>query len=254
MASVEVRRWLARRWLVRDRGRAVVSGRLAVLGSVAAVALTLSACSQGRPTVQGSRHPPATTAPPLPGGYGLLPAVAGLSDRIVLDSTRIASGQSISGALLVVSHRSPPVNLTTTCRPDFQVVLTSASYTPEVAWAAVCSDRPFTIVPGTNRLALRVITTYLGCRQSGPPSTEPECLASGPPPLPPGNYDAVLVGDGLALPRPHPVPVTLTKSSTSYRYKRPTLSEYTRQEGFQHRPYRKVAVTGRCFTPPTKFA
>ena len=30
---------------------------------------------------------------------------------------------------------------------------------------------------------------------------------------PAGSYDAVLIGDGLALPEPQPVPVTLTKGS-----------------------------------------
>ncbi len=190
---------------------AVVGKHLGALGAVAAVALGLSACGQGQATDQTNHVPPTTTAPPLPGGYGLIPAVSGLSDRIVLNSTRITSGQSIGGALLVVNHGTVPINLTTSCRPDYVVVLTSSTYTPQVAWATVCSGRPFIVAPGTNRLPLHVITTYLGCRQGGPPSTEPRCLSSGPPPLPAGDYDAVLVGDGLALPKPQPIAVTLTK-------------------------------------------
>jgi hypothetical protein len=55
-----------------------------------------------------------------------------------------------------------------------------------------------------------VTTTYLGCGQGGSGSSGPVCLSSGPPPLPEGSYDAVLIGLGLGLPEPRPVPVTLT--------------------------------------------
>jgi hypothetical protein len=81
-----------------------------------------------------------------------------------------------------------------------------------VAFTADCSIQPLAIAPGTNRLPVKVITTYLACQQHGVSvSGEPSCLSSGPPPLPAGNYDAVLVGAGLALPEPRPVPVTLTR-------------------------------------------
>ena len=103
------------------------------------------------------------------------------------------------------------INLTKTCRPDFLVVLTSSSYTPLVAWAADCTAAPFIIASGTNRFPIQVATTSLQCRQGGPSAN---CLANGPPSLPAGNYDAVLVGNGLALPKPQPVAVTLTKGST----------------------------------------
>lgn len=192
----------------------VMAQRFPALGVLAAVALALSACNQGQSAGPTTSHPsPTTTAPPLPGGYGLIPAGRGLSDRIVLNSTRIASGRPIGGALIVVNHGAVPINLTKTCRPNFVVVLTSSTYTPQVAWPSDCAVGPFTIAPGTNRFPVQVTTTYLGCHQSGPPSTVPRCLSSGPPSLPAGNYDAVLVGNGLALPKPQPVAVTLTTSS-----------------------------------------
>ena len=64
--------------------RLTVVGRLAALGVLAAVVLALSACSQGQSAGPAIGHfSPTTTAPPLPGGYGLIPAAKGLSDRIV---------------------------------------------------------------------------------------------------------------------------------------------------------------------------
>jgi hypothetical protein len=199
----------------RSGSLAAIGPELAALGLVAAVTLGLSACGQGQSTDPIISHvSPTTTAPPLPGGYGLIPAARVLSDRIVLNSTRIASGQSIGGALLVLNQGPVPINLTKTCRPNFVVVLTSSIYTPQVAWTSGCAVVPFIIAPGTNRFPVQVTTTYLGCHQSRPPSTAPKCLSSGPPSLPVGNYDAVLVGDGgLALPKPQPVPVTLCKGS-----------------------------------------
>ena len=133
--------------------------------------------------------------------------------QIVLTSSRTTAGHFIDGALLVVNHGTVSINLTKTCKPGFVVALTNSKYVPQVAFSAVCSTRPLIIIPGTNRLPVRVITTYLECQQGGSVSAEPACVANEAPPLPTGTYDAVLVGDGLALPEPQPVPVILMKSS-----------------------------------------
>lgn len=178
------------------------------------VATGVSACTQGQSSVgKAGDLTTTTTAPPLPRGYGLLPSAGNLSDRIVLKSTRTTSGTTIDGTLLVINHGKMPVNLTKGCRPGYEVVLTNSRYVPQVAWPQDCLARSFLIVPGTNRLSLQVLTSYLGCRQAGPPTTEPKCLSSGPSPLPAGNYDAVLVGGGLPLPEPQPVAVTVTRGS-----------------------------------------
>ena len=184
--------------------------RWAFMASLIACGLLLLAgCGQVHSSTQGSSRTTVTTAPPLPKGYGLVAADPSLTDRIVLSSTRIASGHSIDGVLLVVNHGSVPINLTKMCQPDFVVVLTSSNCLPQVAFAAMCSFHPFIILPGNNRLPFQVITTYYGCQNGGLPSPEPKCLSDGPPPLPRGNYDAVLIGDGLGLPEPRPIPVML---------------------------------------------
>lgn len=183
--------------------------RTAAVVLIGTLGVTVAACGQAQSSNQHTGST-TTTAPPLPGGYGLVAPDPSLSDRMVLSSTRIASGHPIDGYLLVDNHGTVPINLTHGCRPDFVVVLTSSSYTPQVAWTTGCSGLAFIIEPGTNRFPLQVMTTYLECRQRGPVTTEPKCLTSGPPPLPAGNYDAVLVGDGLALPKPQPISVILT--------------------------------------------
>ena len=170
-----------------------------------------AACGQTRPGSSNTTAVPTTTAPPLPGGYGLLPSDPHLSDRILIATNRSKPGLSIDGTLVVVNDGAAPINLTKSCRPDFVVALTNSHYTPQVAFAAVCRSTPLMIAPGSNRLPVRVMTTYLGCGSSGSHSAEPACLADGgPPPLPMGEYDAVLIGSGLALPEPEPVAIRLT--------------------------------------------
>jgi hypothetical protein len=153
-----------------------------------------------------------TTAPVPPGGYGLLPSDPGLTDRIILKSSRSTAGKPIPGTLLVVNHTAASINLTKTCQPSYAVALTNSKYAPRVAFATVCSSAPFVIAPGTNRFPISITTTYLACQQSQSSSSDlPTCIKSGAPPLPSGTYDAVLIGDGLALPRPQPVPVVLVE-------------------------------------------
>ncbi|MBF6614730.1 MAG: hypothetical protein IVW55_16590 [Chloroflexi bacterium] len=168
-----------------------------------------TACGLTQPRTSNTTGVPTTTAPPLPGGYGLVPSDPHLSVRIALKANRIQSGRVIEGTLVVVNRGRTSINLTTRCRPDFAVALTNSKYTPEVGFAAACLLRPYIIAPGINRLPFQLDTTYLGC--GPPPGPDPPCLPNAMPPLPVGTYDAVLIGDGiLALPQPHPVPVTLT--------------------------------------------
>jgi hypothetical protein len=170
----------------------------------------LSACGQGPSADRHPSRPTTTTAPPLPGGYGLAAPNPTLTDRIELATSRIRSGRSLDGALIVVNHSTRSINLTHPCRPEFTVALTNSRYMPLVAFTTGCSDQAFMVKPGTNRLPLHVTTTYLACGQTPSSSTKPRCTSSGPPPLPPGIYDAVLIGFGLRLPEPQPVAVTLT--------------------------------------------
>jgi hypothetical protein len=183
-------------------------GKMAIiLTSLFVLAACGEAQSTGSPTT-------TTTAPPLPGGYGLTIPDSSLTDRIVLKSSRTTAGRPIDGTLLVFNHGAAAINLNKGCRPSFVVALTNSKYVPQVAFAAVCSSAPLNIAPGTNTLPISITTTYLQCQPVGSSGPDhPACVGDEAPPLPIGSYDAVLIGDGLALPEPQPVPVTLTKGS-----------------------------------------
>jgi hypothetical protein len=150
---------------------------------------------------------------------GLVPAHRGLTDRLVLQRTRVTAGTEIKGTLVVISSSQAPVNLTHGCRPDYVVVLTSRRFPPDVAFSSDCSGAPFIIRPGENRIAITVLTTFLSCVQIARLATpqRPACLPHhrGTPPLPAGRYEAVLVGEGLPLPAPAPVLVSLSAAPAS---------------------------------------
>ena len=175
-------------------------------------------CGVGLLTACGSPVPNAarsteTSTTKVPSSDGLVAADPRLTDRVELSRNRVVSGQPISGTLVVTSKAPTPINLTKTCRPDFQVVIGNGSITPNPGFAAVCGLQPFYIQPGTNRFPITVITTYLGCEQPGGSSAipTPTCVKNGPPPLPPGVYHTILFGSGATpLPEPAPVVVTLT--------------------------------------------
>jgi len=155
--------------------------------------------------------PASTTA------TGLIRAPSGLTDRLVLQQTHVTAGTPIKGSLVVMYRGRAPINLNRGCRPQYAVVITNHRFPPDVAFPADCSAAPFVIKPGENRLAVTVITTYRMCAQvaSQATSSMPACLHGHQimPPLPPGRYEAVLVGDGLPLPAPAPIPIRLAATS-----------------------------------------
>lgn len=183
------------------------AGLLVACGSPHAQTPSSGISSAGAPTVS----PTSTTA------TGLVPASRGLTDRLVLQQTHVTAGTPIKGWLVVTYRGRAPINLNRGCRPHYAVVVTNHRFPPDVAFPADCSTAPFVIRPGQNRLAVTVITTYDRCAQvaSQATSSMPACLQGRQimPPLPPGQYEAVLVGDGLPLPAPAPIPVSLAAAS-----------------------------------------
>ena len=192
---------------------------LLVAASVAAAGL-LAACGPPHaqtpsPGTSSSAAPTVSQAPTM--ATGLVPAPGGLTDRLVLLQTQVTAGTPIKGWLVVTYRGRAPINLNRGCRPQYAVVITNHRFPPDVAFPADCSAAPFVIKPGENRLAVTVITTYRMCAQvaSQATSSMPACLHGHQimPPLPPGRYEAVLVGDGLPLPAPAPIPIRLAAAS-----------------------------------------
>jgi len=146
---------------------------------------------------------------------GLVPAPAGVTDRIALDRTTVPSGTVIRGTLVVENRSGHQIALLDPhgCQPSMAVALTSATLAPVVGFSAVCIGRPLVLHAGANRFPADVITTALGCipgTTSDASASVPACLpGGGPPPLATGTYHAVLVGRGLALP-PASIKVTLS--------------------------------------------
>ena len=199
---------------------------LAVVASAVMAAVVLGACSSphAQTSSPGGSPSGAPTASPAPTA-GLVPAPRGLTDRLVLRPLHVVAGTPIKGALVVIYRGPAPINLTRlnpqgaglTCRPKYAVVLTNHRIPPEIAFTSDCSQRPFIIKPGVNRLAITADTTYGSCSEAASQATHlsPACLHGRQvmPSLPPGRYEAVLVGDGLPFPAPAPVPVTLGSAS-----------------------------------------
>jgi hypothetical protein len=183
----------------------VVAGLVAACGSPQAPALAPGTSPVGAP---------ATIRPAPAGATGLIPAPRGLTDRLVLRQARVAAGTPIKGTLIVMYRGPAPINLTRHCSPQYAVVVTNHRFPPEAAFASRCSLLPFIMKPGENRLPVTVLTTYLSCSEvrKQATSSSPACRRGRQkmPSLPPGRYEAVLVGDGqLPLPAPVPVPVVL---------------------------------------------
>jgi len=141
---------------------------------------------------------------------GSLPGSPQLTGRLVLDLNQVRAGNSVKGALIVTNRGGKAI---TRCRPEFYVVLTPKGQAPEeLPSRAVCSREPLVLKPGLNRLPISVSTTYATCSPE-PQANTPRCIASGTPPLPPGRYEAVLMGSaGLHLAAAKPVDVVLTPS------------------------------------------
>jgi hypothetical protein len=197
--------------------RASYLGCLLVAAATVAAGL-VAACSSPQTPASAPRTlplgAPATVSPAPATTTGLIPAPRGLTDRLVLRQARVTAGTPIKGTLIVTYRGRAPINLTRRCSPQYAVVVTNHRFPPEAAFASSCSLLPFMMKPGENRLPVTVLTTYLGCSEVRKQATSstPACLRGRQkmPPLPPGRYEAVLVGDGqLPLPAPVPVPVLL---------------------------------------------
>jgi hypothetical protein len=197
--------------------------RLAVLaGGTAAAAGLLAGCTtaahhSAAPHSATPTAPRARASQPAPSSEtGLLPASPNLSDRLVLQSTRVTAGARIPATIVVTNRGSAPVRLADShgCQPGYAAAVTNAKIPPNVLFGAACAVRALVLQPGVTRLKTTVFTTYQGCTPTKAQATPnfPQCLPGKhlPPPLPAGQYHVVLVGENLALPAPAAVPVQLT--------------------------------------------
>jgi hypothetical protein len=123
------------------------------------------------------------------------------SARLSLTSTTVKAGGAISGHITVENNTGRAIRVTG-CGGIFQVLLTSGTYHPTVAWLACLQS--FTIPIGQSSDPVRVDASYSECDPGRHSRSTPECLGEGPPPLPPGWYKATTfeLGNAVAIPPP----------------------------------------------------
>ena len=113
-----------------------------------------------------------------------------MTARIVLPSQTMTAGSSMSGYVVVQNNIGRAIRVSG-CVNLFQVLLTSSTYRPPVAWFT-CLQR-FTIPVGESRYPVTVWASYSQCSQGGPQHGLKACRPDGRmPPLPPGTYHAKL--------------------------------------------------------------
>ena len=165
--------------------------------TAAVLALVLAACGGDAPESQSRGRPARPTSAPV-------------SARVVLSARTVAAGGSLTGRVIVTNRTGEPVE-GVGCRNIFQVALRSNEVKPEVAWL-LCAET-LSIPPGRSTYPVTVAASHLTC-SSTPSSEIPQCLPGGGlPPLPPGDYRAVLFQNPELVPTPDPVEVRVTRAS-----------------------------------------
>jgi hypothetical protein len=113
-------------------------------------------------------------------------------------------------AHIVVDNRTGHAIHVTSCGLPFQLGLESSSYHPEVAWAAC--RMTFTIAIGKSSYRVMIPASYYDCGPVAQGGSR-ACLHGRPPPLPAGEYRAVLFQSPQIVSAPAPIPVLVTPRS-----------------------------------------
>src|SRR5215471_13208124 len=166
--------------------------------SVVLLALAVAGCASGS---YASRQAP----PPAPRDSPALVSV-----QVKVPSRTLAAGSSMP-AQIVVDNRTGHAIHVAGCGSLFQLALDSSSYHPEPLWPLCLHE--FTIAIGKSSYPVTLTASYYSC--GGAASTGiPACLPDGqPPPLPAGEYRAVLFQSPHIVSAPAPIPVRVTPRS-----------------------------------------
>lgn len=159
----------------------------------------------------------------------LIVAVAGCADRagtaarpvaprltvdIIMKTTTVVRGRDLSGILRVTNNTGRPVTLANSggCRIPWTVALEGARVKAVPAFTSTCDRRPRVAATGITDWPFTTTSRYPACTndRSAVTSQFPACTPDGTlPPLPAGDYRAVLVSQAPLLPVPPPVTVRL---------------------------------------------
>jgi len=169
-----------------------------LLAAAALVIALLGGCSLGGTTHSSSSTPSSesatTTSSPPP-----------VSVEVALPLETMRAGTTATAQVVVQNNTGQALEVTG-CGSTFALALTSASYQPEVAWTACASTISFPA--GRSTYTVELSASYLACTTSPSPTSHSptsvvECLPSGQiPPLPTGDYQAVLFQSPAIAPSP----------------------------------------------------
>lgn len=177
---------------------------------VIVLALLVAGCSGSHIS---SRRPQGAPAQPAPNPHTALPAAphrssAPMSAWVVLPSRMMTAGSSMPGRVVVENHTGRALRVSG-CWRLFQVALASSRYQPAVAWPT-CAQA-FTIPAGESSYPATVQASYSQCSPGRPQGAVRACLPNRrPPPLPPGDYHAMLFQVGNLVPVPPAITVRVT--------------------------------------------
>jgi hypothetical protein len=130
-----------------------------------------------------------------------------VSARVVLPTQTMSAGSSISGRVIVENDTGAPLRVAG-CGEIFQLALTNDSIKPDVAWRACLQF--FTIPVGASSYPVTIRASYNSCSATPQPGVT-SCLPDNqPPPLPAGEYHAVLFQSGTVAATPPPLSIEVT--------------------------------------------
>lgn len=144
----------------------------------------LYAVSAGHTLITATVTPPTMAAMPAweasvtVTGRNRPPPAGALSSVIALPSTTLVAGSTVNGALVVTNHTNGTINISTGCKPFWQVGLQSPTMPFRPVEPAICELAPFLLAPGENRLPFQLEV---------------------PSSFSPGSYQAVLVSQSPSL-------------------------------------------------------
>jgi hypothetical protein len=149
--------------------------------------------------------------PARPGAVAASRPTPPLSAVVELPSRTMRAGSAMSARVIVDNHTGHAIAVSG-CDRLFQVALVSADYHPAVAWASCL--RHFTIRIGQSSYPATITASYTDCYQGQPQGDLRPCLPGGAmPPLPAGDYQALLFQASYAVPAPPPIPVRVTAAA-----------------------------------------
>ena len=138
---------------------------------------------------------------------------AGVTARIELPSTTMTAGSTMSGHVVVENNTGHEIRAT-----ESRLLPNRALRTPisrGMLWP-LCAV-PFTIPVGESTYPVTVMAAYATCGATPGPDF-PKCSATGPsqgpPPLPPGVYQATLFQSSPVVSLPPPIDITVEPQST----------------------------------------